>query len=149
MAQTALFQTEDIGKIIRKLDPEAMLKPVQEHALDDLSAEGAGFLRGKLSSRYPVTSASVGVKASKYARSIEANRHPYVFAERGSQYPVARQLQPGAPLSRSHRRRRGVSNSALRQKPLRYLSQTRREIRRKTPAALDKAAKGIEKAWAV
>lgn len=140
MAQTAALQVVGLNKILKKLDHKTLTAPAQKVVFRDLAVEGSVFLTGKLSPRFPRTAASVNVSASEDSASIKANRHPYVFFERGSQYPVT------GP--RRHRRRVGVKTGQLRIKPRRFLSATRSQIREVTPKALDKAAQSIEKVWA-
>lgn len=148
MAQSAALQVIGLPKVLKKLDEQISTKFEEEHVLGDLSRSGAATLRGMLSPNFPRTSASVATDIQPTKASINANRYPYVFHERGSQYPVAQQLQPGSTGVRQHRRRTGIRNSMLRVPPRRYLARTKRQTVQKLPAALERAKAAREKAWA-
>lgn len=140
MAQSASLQMVGMDKLLKKLDKPTLTGPAQKIVFNETADKGATFLKAKLSPRFPVTAGTVHVDAKPESASIRAARHPYVFFERGSQYPTGG--------TRSHRIRRGVKTSGLRIKPLRFLSKTRGEIKKNLPAALDKAAQSVEKVWA-
>lgn len=140
MAQSASLQTQGLEKLLKKLDAPTMTKPVQKHVFISLTRDGADTLRGLLAPNFPQTAGSVRALFTDDSGTIRAQRHPYVFFERGSQYPTGG--------IRSHRVRRGVKNSALRIAPRRFLSKTRAVVRKGLPKALDLAAKDIEKGWA-
>lgn len=142
MGLSAVVLAVGLPKLYQKLNVNYLTTPAQTELLQELTDEGKTFLAEKLADKFPITSDSVMATSTSALGKITANRFPYVFFERGSQYPVA------APAIRSHRTRRGVKNSALRIKPRRYLSQTRSLIRRSLPALLDKMRQRIEQRWA-
>lgn len=153
MPQTSVLQIQNLEKTVNKMDAEKMAQPVERFVMRDVSDQGAESLGQLLAANFPVTQSSVHTQVTLSAKqnvvaAIRAQRHPYVFFERGSQYPVARQLAPGGGGIRRHRTRRGILNSALRIQPRRYLSKTRAFIRRILPGAIDKAASQIEEDWA-
>lgn len=148
MAQTAALQVIGLPRVLKKLDEQISTKFEEKHVLGELGQQGAGELRSLLQPTFPKTSASVATTLSPERATINANRYPYVFFERGSQYPVARQLGPASSGTRRHRRRTGISNAALRIQPRRFLSRTRRGLIRKLPAAIERARQAREKAWA-
>lgn len=160
MAQSASLQTQGLEKMLKKLNPETLAKPIQRRVIQEVADAGADKLKEQLSPRFPVTAGTVKALYqtnafvafarghSRYSAVIRAARFPYVFFERGSQYPVARQLGPASTGVRKHRVRRGISNSALRIKPRRFLSKTRAYIRRELAGAVEKATREIEKDWA-
>lgn len=140
MAQSASLQTVGVDKLLKKLDKPTLLGPAQKIVFAETAGKGASFLHAKLGPRFPVTAGTVKTELKPESASIRAARHPYVFFERGSQYPTGG--------TRTHRIRRGVKTSGLRIKPRRFLSKTRSEIKKNLPAALDKAAQSVEKVWA-
>jgi hypothetical protein len=142
MGLSAVVQTVGLPKLYAKLNVDYLTTPAQTELLQELTEESSTFLAQQLADKFPVTSSSVMATATSALGKITANRFPYVFFERGSQYPVA------APAIRSHRTRRGVKNNALRIRPRRYLSQTRSLIRRSLPGLLDKMRQRIEQRWA-
>src|ERR1051325_10464892 len=142
MAQSASLQTQGLEKLIKKLDAPTLTKPAEKIVVGDLAQSGAAYLRTSLAPRFPVTAGTVHVTLKPGSAAIQAKRHPYVFAERGSVYPRA------AGVTRQHRRRANVRQAELRQKALRFLANTRANVRKNLPAAIDKAAKEIEKVWA-
>ncbi len=142
MAQSASLQTQGLEKLLKKLDPKTLAAPAEKIVIEDLAQSGASYLKTSLASRYPVTSGTVHVNLMPGKAAIEAQRHPYVFAERGSVYPNAE------GTVRAHRRRANVRQGLLRQKALRFLSKTRAQVRKNLPTALDKAARATEKVWA-
>jgi hypothetical protein len=144
MAQSASLQTQGLEKLLKKLDAKAMTAPAEKIVIADLAQSGASYLRTSLASRFPVTAGTVRVNLQPARATIQAQRHPYVFFERGSVYPRDAQGQK----DRLHRRRANVKQGALRIKALRFLAKTRADVRKNLPGALDKAAKQIEKDWA-
>lgn len=142
MAQSASLQTQGLAKLLKKLDAKTLTAPAQKIVVEDLAQTGAAYLHTSLAPRYPVTAGSVHVNLKPESAAIAAQRHPYVFAERGSVYPRA------AGVDRAHRRRANVRQGELRQKALRFLAKTRSQVRKNLPSAIDKAAKEIEKVWA-
>lgn len=144
MAQSAALQTQGLAKLIKKLDAKTLTAPAEKIVVADLAQSGAAYLRTSLAPRYPVSAGTVHVNLKPGSASIQAARHPYVFAERGSVYPRSKQGQ----ADRKHRRRANVKQAALRQKALRFLTKTRGQIRKNLPGAVAKAAHEIEKVWA-
>ena len=142
MAQSASLQTQGLAKLLKKLEAKTLAAPAQKIVVSDLAQSGASYLQSSLSPRFPVTAGTVHVNLKPESASIQAARHPYVFAERGSVYPR------GAGVTRSHRRRANVKRGALRQHALRFLAKTRGQVRKNLPGAIDKAAQEIEKVWA-
>jgi hypothetical protein len=142
MAQTAALQTQGLAKLLKKLDAKTLTAPAEKIVVADLAQSGASYLKTTLAPRFPNTSGTVHVNLAPGKASIQAQRHPYVFFERGSVYPRA----AGEP--RAHRRRANVKQGELRIKALRFLSKTRGQIRKNLPAAITKAASEIEKVWA-
>lgn len=142
MAQSSAVQTQGLAKLLKKLDGETLTKPAEKRMVQGLAQSGAGHFRALLRPRYPATAGSVAVNVKPESASINANRFPYVFSERGSVYPRA------AGVVREHRRRANVKRSGLRQPATRFMAKTRGQIRKDLPAARDKAIKEIEKEWA-
>lgn len=131
-----------LDKLIKKLNAETLIKPAQSQLFAEEAKEGRDFLAGRLAGHFPNTAGHVIATSDPAFGKIAAPRYPYVFSERGSQYPAA------TGTTRSHRRRTGVPNSALRIAPRRFLSATRAKIRRDLKAKLQKMKESIEKAWA-
>lgn len=144
MAQTASLQTQGLAKLIKKLDPKTLTAPAEKIVVADLAQSGASYLRTSLAPKFPVTAGTVHVNLKPTSAAILADRHPYVFFERGSVYPRSKQGQ----ADRKHRRRANVKQGELRIKARRFLAKTRANVRKNLPAAIDKAAKEIERVWA-
>lgn len=146
--QSAALQVQGLAKLLKKLDAPALKGETERVVLRELAIEGSVFLSRKLARQFPKTSASVGVRVRPQEVAITATMFPYIFFERGSQYPTTGKYAAAGSTKRSHRTRANLKRSALRIKPRRFLAATRGNVRKNLPAALDKAAKGIEKAWA-
>jgi len=133
-----LVSVVGLNKILEKLDAKKLTGPSEAQLFHDAATEGRDFLAGKLSERFPATSNHVIAESTPAQGKISAPRYPYVFFERGSQYPRAGRL---------HRRRTGVKNSALRIRPRRFLSQTRSKIRRDLTKHIIRMKAEIERVW--
>ncbi len=148
MANSASFQVVGLDKLRKKLDAGVITPAVGRIVFTDLGDLGSATLRGYLSTQFTNTASSVRLTRTDVNARITAERFPYVFFERGSQYPTTGPYAASGATPRSHRTRRGVKASALRIKARRFLSKTRSTIRRATPGVLAKAAQQIEKDWA-
>lgn len=148
MANSASFQVQGLEKLLKKMEAPAMTQPVQKYVFIDLTRSGATLLTNLLNPRFPKTAGSVRANWTEDSGKITAQRHPYVFFERGSQYPTTGRYAASGATPRSHRIRRGIKNSALRIRPRRFLGKVRSQVRRDLRGALDKAGKAIEQGWA-